>query len=216
MCLLCLCNFSLHLKKLFWSYRYIGECPKIEYGRHFHGNQTRRIFFHTDYNKNTMKWLGWKISKTIFRPAHPTVVFLPETNIVLPTFISLAKIIMCPLMRAVTQSWYIFWSLELRICSTNTSGTAKVLLLSMMAPAGWPCPCKTGWCILLTWVTVLDMFTFCKMDIWRIHSRHTHTLCNNFPIVTKLDPIWRPSLISKWPPQRQFMNRPIFFSTPKM
>ena len=24
---------------------YFGECPKIEYGRHFHGNQPREIFF---------------------------------------------------------------------------------------------------------------------------------------------------------------------------
>ena len=28
------------------------------------------IFFHTDHNKYTMKWLGWKMSKTIFRPAY--------------------------------------------------------------------------------------------------------------------------------------------------
>ena len=69
-CLLCVCNFSLHLKKRFWSYMYLGECPKIEYGRHFHGNQPRKffcfvfisIFFHTDHNKYTMKWLGWKMS----------------------------------------------------------------------------------------------------------------------------------------------------------
>ena len=44
-CLLCVGNFSLHLKKRFWSYIYLGECPKIEYGHHFHGNQTRDFFF---------------------------------------------------------------------------------------------------------------------------------------------------------------------------
>ena len=27
------------------------------------------IFFHTDHNKCTMKWLGWKMSKIVFRPA---------------------------------------------------------------------------------------------------------------------------------------------------
>ena len=44
------------------SYMYLGQCPKIEYGRHFHGNQLRKlllfffsIFFHTDHNKYTMK-----------------------------------------------------------------------------------------------------------------------------------------------------------------
>ena len=68
-----MCSFSLHLKKRFWSYMYLGVCPKIEYGRHFHGNQPRekKMFgfflhiFHTDHNKYTMKWLGWKMSKTI-------------------------------------------------------------------------------------------------------------------------------------------------------
>ena len=29
------------------------------------------IFFHTDHNKCTMKWLGWKMSKIVFRPAPP-------------------------------------------------------------------------------------------------------------------------------------------------
>ena len=55
---------------------YLGECPKIGYGHHFHGNQPREIFlgfflpiFHTDHNKYTMKWLCWKISKTVSRPA---------------------------------------------------------------------------------------------------------------------------------------------------
>ena len=28
-------------------------------------------FFHTDHNKCTMKWVGWKMSKTVFRPAPP-------------------------------------------------------------------------------------------------------------------------------------------------
>ena len=43
-CLLCVCNFSLHLKKRVWRYMYLGECPKIEYGCHFHGNQLRDFF----------------------------------------------------------------------------------------------------------------------------------------------------------------------------
>ena len=29
------------------------------------------IFFHTDHNKCTMKWLGWKMTKIVFRPAPP-------------------------------------------------------------------------------------------------------------------------------------------------
>ena len=41
----------------------LGECPKIQYGHHFHGNQLRgnlcvcvfSIFFHPDHNKYTMK-----------------------------------------------------------------------------------------------------------------------------------------------------------------
>ena len=41
---------------------YLGECPKIEYGCHFHGNEPREnnyfdffsIFFHTDHNKYTL------------------------------------------------------------------------------------------------------------------------------------------------------------------
>ena len=40
-CLLGVCTFSLHVKEVFLSYMYLGECPKIEYGRHFHGNQPR-------------------------------------------------------------------------------------------------------------------------------------------------------------------------------
>ena len=44
-------------------YIYLGECPKIEYGHHFHGNQLREQtffnfflhIFHTDHNKYTMK-----------------------------------------------------------------------------------------------------------------------------------------------------------------
>ena len=27
------------------SYMYLGECPKIKDGRHFHGNEARGIFF---------------------------------------------------------------------------------------------------------------------------------------------------------------------------
>ena len=71
-CLLCVCNFSLHLKKPFVSYMYLGECPKIKDGRHFHGNEAReKIFFfspyfYTDHNKCKMKWVDWKISKTVF------------------------------------------------------------------------------------------------------------------------------------------------------
>ena len=37
--------------------------------------QEKKIFFspyfHTDHNKCTMKWVGWKMSKTDFRPAPP-------------------------------------------------------------------------------------------------------------------------------------------------
>ncbi len=29
----------------FWSYMYLGECPKIEYGHHFHGNKPREKYF---------------------------------------------------------------------------------------------------------------------------------------------------------------------------
>ena len=56
-------KFSLHLKEPFKSYMYLGECPKIKDGRHFHGNEAReknsfvfflRIFY-TDHNKCKMK-----------------------------------------------------------------------------------------------------------------------------------------------------------------
>ena len=54
---------------------YLGECPKIEDGHHFHGNQPQEFFFsilfHTDHNKYTMKWLVWKMSKIVSRPAPP-------------------------------------------------------------------------------------------------------------------------------------------------
>ena len=35
--LLCVCNFSQHLKKR--KVMYLGECPKIKDGRQFHGNE---------------------------------------------------------------------------------------------------------------------------------------------------------------------------------
>ena len=66
--ILCGCNFSLHLKKRFYSYMYLGECPKIEDGRHFHENEAWEFFlfcfvlhiFHTDHNKHlcTMNEIG--------------------------------------------------------------------------------------------------------------------------------------------------------------
>ena len=63
---------------------YLGECPKIKDGHHFHGNEARgkklfcffSIFFHTDHNKCTMKWVGWKMSKKVFRPAPPLNPFV--------------------------------------------------------------------------------------------------------------------------------------------
>ena len=81
-CLLCVCNFSLHLKKRFWIYMYLGECPKIEYGRHFHGNQPREIccccvfsiFFHTDHNIYIyIQWNDWveKWAKQFFDQPPP-------------------------------------------------------------------------------------------------------------------------------------------------
>ena len=35
------------------------------------GKKKFSIFFHTDHNKCTKKWVGWKMSKTVFRPAPP-------------------------------------------------------------------------------------------------------------------------------------------------
>ena len=40
------------------------------------------IFFHTDHNKCTMKWLGSKISKTVFRPEPPLGAILEFTGII--------------------------------------------------------------------------------------------------------------------------------------
>ena len=57
---------------------YLGECPTIKHGRHLHENEARGkiilLFlhiFHTDHNKCTMKGVGRKMSKTVFRPATP-------------------------------------------------------------------------------------------------------------------------------------------------
>ena len=45
------------------------------------------IFFHTDHNKCTMKWVGWKMSKTVFRPA-PTLKTM-KINDFRPLFIQI-------------------------------------------------------------------------------------------------------------------------------
>ena len=51
-------NLSLQLKKRFYGYMYMGECPTIKDGRNFHGNETLEklscflsIFCQTDHNK---------------------------------------------------------------------------------------------------------------------------------------------------------------------
>ena len=62
-CLLCMCFFFIAFEEAVLKFMYLGECPKIKDGRHFHGNKARgeiilvffSIFFHTDHNKCTMK-----------------------------------------------------------------------------------------------------------------------------------------------------------------
>ena len=58
-CLLCVQLFTA-FEEAVLKFMYLGECPKIKNGRHFHGNEAREIFFfsiffHTDHNKCTMK-----------------------------------------------------------------------------------------------------------------------------------------------------------------